>query len=40
MADSLHPNDAGYAAIARAFFPALSAAAAGRTAGSAPVTLS
>jgi lysophospholipase L1-like esterase len=40
MADSLHPNDAGYARIARAFFPALIAAVDERTASAAPVTLS
>ncbi|MEE4544988.1 SGNH/GDSL hydrolase family protein [Streptomyces sp. V4-01] len=39
MADSLHPNDAGYARIARAFFPALSSAVAARATASAPVTL-
>jgi lysophospholipase L1-like esterase len=30
MADRLHPDDAGYARIARAFFPALTAAATAR----------
>lgn len=36
FADGLHPDDAGYARIAQAFFPALSAAAADRKAAEAP----